>query len=77
MSTNTNDTLKIQNILNLQNDNVEKVQAMEGFVKGTEGLGIVGVFVNFFRQRPRHKSQEQKANKSQVNNLSINKPSVK
>ena len=77
MSTNTNDTLKIQNILNLQNDNVEKVQAMEGFVKGTEGLGIVCVFVNFFRQRPRHKSQEQKANKSQVNNLSINKPSVK
>ena len=48
MSTNTNDTLKIQNILNLQNDNVEKVQAMEGFVKGTEGLGIVDVFVNFF-----------------------------
>ena len=47
MSTNTNDTLKIQNILNLQNDNVEKVQAMEGFVKGTEGLGIVCVFVNF------------------------------
>ena len=48
MSTNTNDTLKIQNISNLQNDNVEKVQAMEGFVKGTEGLGIVDVFVNFF-----------------------------
>ena len=48
MSTNTNDTLKIQNILNLQNDNVEKVQAMEGFVKGTEGLDIVDVFVNFF-----------------------------
>ena len=48
MSTNTNDTLKIQNISNLQNDNVEKVQAMEGFVEGTEGLGIDGVFVNFF-----------------------------
>ena len=48
MSTNTNDTLKIQNILNLQNDNVEKVQAMEGFVKETERLDIVDVFVNFF-----------------------------
>ena len=48
MSTNTNDTLKIQNISNLQNDNVEKVQAMEGFVKGTEGLDIVDFFVNFF-----------------------------
>ena len=51
MSTNTNDTLKIQNILNLQNDNVEKVQAMEGFVEGTEGLGIDGVFVNFFSSK--------------------------
>ena len=48
MSTNTSDTLKNSNILNLQNDNVEKVQAMEGFVKGIEGLGIEGVFVDFF-----------------------------
>ena len=48
MSTNTNDTLKNLNISNLQNENVEKVQAMEGFVEGTEGLGIEGVFVIFF-----------------------------
>ena len=48
MSTNTNDTLKNSNILNLQNDNVEKVQAMEGFVKGIDELDIEGVFVDFF-----------------------------
>ena len=47
MSTNTNDTLKIQNILNLQNENVEKVQAIEGFVIRKEGLDIGDVFVDF------------------------------